>query len=117
MWINTPNARLAVGSKRGLRLNAAQGTLLRAVTGTLWVTIDNDPRDIVLDPGESFVVDTGQPLFVMAHGERATLDLCTDGLRREPRTPPAARSWLAALWSRRPQAAVAQSAWRGPAAA
>ena len=117
MWINTPNARLAVGARRGLRLNAAQGTLLRAVTGTLWVTIDNDPRDIVLDPGESFVVDTGQPLFVMALGERATLDLCTDGLRREPRTPPTARSWLAALWSRRPRAAVAQAAWRGPAAA
>ena len=115
MWINTPNARLAVDERRGLRLNAAQGTLLRAVKGTLWVTIDNDPRDIVLDPGESFVVDSHQPLFVMALGERATLDLCTQGAQREPRTPPRAPSWLGALWPRR-ASAVAQSGLRSAAA-
>ena len=117
MWINTPNARLAVGDRRGLRLNAARGTLMRAVTGTLWVTIDNDPRDIVLDPGASFVVDTEQPLFVMALGGKATLDLCTQGLRAESRTPPKAHAWLGALWSRRPAGAVAQMGLRGAAAA
>jgi hypothetical protein len=74
MWINSANARLAVDDRRGLRLNAARGTLLRSVRGTLWITIDNDPRDIVLDPGESFVVDTDEPLFAMALGGRATLD-------------------------------------------
>lgn len=117
MWINTPNARLAVGGRRGLRLNAARGTQLRAVTGTLWVTIDSDPRDIVLDPGQSFVVDTEQPLFVMALGDKATLDLCTQGLQRESRTPPVARSWLRALWAQRPTGAVAQVGLRGTAAA
>ncbi len=116
MWINTPHARLAVDGRRGLRLNAARDTLLRAVKGTLWVTIDNDLRDIVLDPGESFVVDSDQPLFVMALGERATLDVCTDSLRREPATPPQ-HSWLAGLWSRHPVGAVAQVGLRGPAAA
>jgi len=115
MWINTPNARLGVEERRGLRLNAARGTLLRAVRGTLWVTIDNDPRDIVLDPGESFIVDSDQPLFVMALGERATLDVCTHGLATEPRTP-APRPWLGALWPRR-VGTVAQMALRGPAAA
>ena len=117
MWINTPNARLSVGGRRGLRLNAGQGTLLRAVTGTLWVTIDNDPRDIVLDPGESFVVDTEQPLFVMALGDKATLDLCTQGLPSESRVPPQAHSWLGALWSRRANGAVARVGLRGAAAA
>ena len=112
MWINTPNARLAVSTQRGLRLNAAQGTLLRSVRGTLWVTIDNDARDIVLDPGESFVVDSNQPLFVMALGDRATLDLCSDGLAPEPRTP--AHAW--SRWARRPASAVAQLALRGTAA-
>jgi hypothetical protein len=115
MWINTPYARLAVGDRRGLRLNAARGTLLRAVKGTLWVTIDNDPRDIVLDPGESFVVDSDKPLFVMALGERATLDVCTETPTQEAHTPPH-RSWLAGLWSRRP-GAVAQLALRRTAAA
>lgn len=106
MWINTPNARLAVEARRGVRLNAARGTLLRAVRGTLWVTIDNDPRDIVLDPGESFVVDSDQPLFAMALGERATFDVCTVGVAPEPRTP-TPRPWLAALWSRRTGGTVA----------
>ena len=116
MWINTPNARLAVDTRRGLRLNAAQGTLLRSVRGTVWATIDNDPRDIVLDPGESFVVDSNQPLFVMALGDRATLDVCTASLLREPAAPPQ-HSWLAGLWSRRPAGVVAQVGLRGTAAA
>lgn len=115
MWINTPHARLAVGTQRGLRLNAARGTLLRAVKGTLWVTIDNDPRDIVLDPGESFAVDSDQPLFVMALGERATLDVCTETLLRDSRTPPQ-RAWLAGLWPRQPAGAVAQVGLHGAAA-
>ncbi|HSW26616.1 MAG TPA: DUF2917 domain-containing protein [Burkholderiaceae bacterium] len=116
MWINTPSARLAIDDRRGLRLNAARGTQLRTVKGTLWVTIDNDPRDIVLDPGESFVVDSDRPLFVMALGDRATLDVCTDSLLREPATPPR-HSWLAGLWSRPPAGAVAQVGLHGTAAA
>ncbi|HEX6722213.1 MAG TPA: DUF2917 domain-containing protein [Burkholderiaceae bacterium] len=112
MWINTPNARLAVGDQRGLRLNAARGTLLRAVKGTLWVTIDNDPRDIVLDPGESFTVDSDAPLFVMALGDKATLDVCGES-GRERRA--AAQAW--SLWPRRLQGAIAQVAVRGSAAA
>jgi hypothetical protein len=103
MWINTAHARLAVDERRGLRLNAARGTLLRAVRGTLWITIDNDPRDVVLDPGESFVVDSNERLFVMALGERATLDLCHEGPRREPHMPPRGLWW--ARWMRRPSAA------------
>lgn len=112
MWINTAHARLAVDKRRGLRLSAARGTQLRAVKGTLWVTIDNDPRDIVLDPGEHFEVDSDQPLFVMALGERATLDVCGT----PPERPTARPSWLAGLWSRR-AGTVAQVRLRAPAAA
>ena len=62
MWINTPHARLGLSARRALRLKDARGARLRAVQGTLWVTIDNDLRDIVLDAGESSVVDSDQPL-------------------------------------------------------
>jgi hypothetical protein len=112
MWINTAHARLAVDDRRGLRLNAARGTMLRAVKGTLWITIDNDQRDIVLDPGEQFAVDTDAPLFVMALGERATLDVCTEPPERRTPRP----SWLAGPWLRR-AGTVAQVALRRPAAA
>ena len=105
MWINTPNARLALAARRGLRLKDARGTRLRAVQGTLWVTIDNDLRDIVLDPGESFVVDSNQPLVVMPLGACATVEV-------KSATPAGAgtpNSWLHALWPRRADGAVAQS--------
>ena len=105
MWINTPNARLALAARRGLRLKDARGAKLRAVQGTLWVTIDNDLRDIVLDPGESFVVDSNSPLVVMPLGECATVDVKS---ATSAHTRPS-NSWLQALWPRRADGAVAQT--------
>ena len=103
MWINTPNARLAIAARRGLRLKDARGARVRAVQGTLWITIDNDVRDIVLDPGESFVVDSNRPLVVLPLGECATVDV------KSPPSPARRMGgWLRTLW---PQAgAVASSA-------
>jgi len=105
MWINTPNARLALAARRGLRLKDARGARLRAVQGTLWVTIDNDLRDIVLDPGETFEVDSNAPLVVMPLGECATVDV-KSAAQAAPRAP---SSWLHALWPRRADGAVAQT--------
>jgi len=76
MWINTSHARLPLTARRALRLTRAHGTQVRAVDGTVWITIDNDPRDIVLDAGESFIVDSGRDLVVLPIGERATVDVC-----------------------------------------
>ena len=105
MWINTPNARLALAARRGLRLKDARGAKLRAVQGTLWVTLDNDPRDIVLDPGQSFVVDSNSALVVMPLGDCATVDV------KSPPPPRARRagSWLHALWPQRPSGPVART--------
>jgi len=105
MWINTPNARLAIAARRGLRLKDARGARLRAVEGTLWVTIDNDLRDIVLDPGETFVVDSNRPLIVMPLGECATVDV-KSAVSADARP---LNSWLQALWPRRADGAVAQT--------
>jgi hypothetical protein len=102
MWINTPRARLAVGRRHALRLDAASGSTLRAVQGTLWITIDHDSRDIVLDPGEAFVVDSDRPLVVLALGsDCATLDLKSGPVTARPRP---VRSWLGALRRREPVA-------------
>jgi hypothetical protein len=105
MWINTPNARLALAARRGLRLKDARGARLRAVQGTLWVTIDNDLRDIVLDPGESFVVDSNRPLVVMPLGECATVDVKSAAQAGTG----ASSSWLQMLWPRRAGGAAAQT--------
>lgn len=93
MWINTPNARLDVAGTRSLRIDDARGARLRAVRGTLWVTMDADPRDIVLPPGEGFTIDSDAAVVVTALGECATVDV------RSPQRPP--RLW-ARLRSLRP---------------
>ena len=75
MWIDPPNARLELSARHPLRLDDARGTLLRAVQGTLWITLDDDPRDIVLDAGEQFVVDSGARLLVLPLSGVATVDV------------------------------------------
>jgi len=105
MWINTPNARLALAARRGLRLKDARGTRLRAVQGTLWITIDDDPRDIVLDPGQSFTVDSDRPLVVMPLGECATIDVKSPAATARGRWS----AWLQSLWPQHPTAATARA--------
>jgi hypothetical protein len=40
-----------------VRLPEARGTTLRVTRGTLWITLQNDLRDIVLEAGDSYVID------------------------------------------------------------
>jgi hypothetical protein len=40
-----------------LRMHDACGWTVHAVGGTLWITQDGDMRDIVLEAGQSFVID------------------------------------------------------------
>lgn len=121
MWIKTANARMALTARRPTRLNRACGATLRGLRGATWVTIDGDRRDIVLAPGDQFVVDSAQPLLVMSlHGEAvieviaaAAPQRCTAGHNVDPRLRHAAARWLRQAWARlaRPRS------WAGVAAA
>ena len=53
-------------AKRGLyRLpDETQQVTVRA--GTLWITQDNDPRDIILEPGQSFTPDAHRQVILYA---------------------------------------------------
>jgi len=42
-----------------VRLPEARGTTLRVTRGTLWMTLQDDTRDIVLEAGDSYVIDRG----------------------------------------------------------
>ena len=44
----------------------AAGVSLRCDRGNLWITLDNDPRDIVLRAGEVFVTDEHRRALVYA---------------------------------------------------
>lgn len=75
MWIATEHTRMQIDHGQSTRLVGARHARLRSAAGTLWITIDEDPRDIVLEAGESFEVDRGEGLLVCALGGPATLEL------------------------------------------
>lgn len=45
------------------------GVTLKCLSGRVWVTLDGDPRDVVLDQGQTFTVDRNQRTLVMALDE------------------------------------------------
>jgi len=40
-----------------VQLDGARGTKLRVTRGVLWITLENDLRDVVLSAGDTFTVD------------------------------------------------------------
>lgn len=76
MHIDIDQALLPLPGRTPLRLPDAFGSRLRSEAGTLWITFDHDHRDLVLEPGQSLVVDSHQPVMVTALGGRAVLGLC-----------------------------------------
>ena len=75
MLIDTTRTRLLLERGQSTRLTDARQAHLASAAGTLWVTIDNDPRDIVLEAGEGFDVKSSEPLLVCALGGPAVMDL------------------------------------------
>lgn len=75
MWIDTVMARLTLDTRRAVRLKRARGATLRGRCGTIWITIDGDPRDIVLEPGERFVVDSLHPVLLLPLSGTAIVDV------------------------------------------
>jgi len=55
-----------------VKLDGARGTTLRVTRGKLWITLENDTRDVVLQAGDVFTIDRGGLTLVEAQG-RATV--------------------------------------------
>ena len=68
--------------RQALRLENAQGTIIVVERGCLWVTLEHDPRDIVLGVGMRFEID--RPGRTVASAETdTTLRLLRPVSRRE----------------------------------
>jgi hypothetical protein len=53
--------------RRGLfKLPDAAGVQIECRSGSLWITLDDDPRDFVIEAGERFVTDQHRPVIVYA---------------------------------------------------
>ena len=55
------------------RLDGAKGLQVTAISGTVWLTQANDPRDIVLTRGQSFILDRKGRALVYALKEAGIL--------------------------------------------
>ena len=68
--IDLERAAITIHRTDVLRLPSARGRRIESVLGRIWVTIDDDPRDIVLDAGEGFSVDRDSDVMISAlHGD------------------------------------------------
>jgi len=75
MLIDTAQTRLLLQRGQTSRLADARCARLTSAAGTLWITVDHDVRDIVLEPGQGFTVPTGEQVTISALSGPAVLDV------------------------------------------
>lgn len=56
------------------RLHVGAGNRVTAIRGTTWLTIDGDPRDIILVPGDTHAFERAGRVMVQALGGDALLN-------------------------------------------
>ena len=67
--MNSNDLKLTSTSLRNgeaLHLQRALGQRIEALVGRVWITMDGDLRDIVLDAGEGFTVDRATGVLISA---------------------------------------------------
>lgn len=93
--------RICLPQRESLVLNNAEGTTISVDSGCLWVTMERDPRDIVLLPGMSFAIDRSGRTVIAAEDD-SRFRLLSDAATATPASR--AAEWLAsraARWARR----------------
>ncbi|HYD97682.1 MAG TPA: DUF2917 domain-containing protein [Noviherbaspirillum sp.] len=90
MELNPAGDTLLLRGSQHLRLEHAHGWTVRALAGAVWIVQDGDIRDIVLEAGDSVLLDRDAPATFSAFGE-ARLCIARDANRCQPqRVIPAA---------------------------
>jgi hypothetical protein len=66
MTTDTSRFHLSLAKRTIVTLPDAAGVGVECRSGSVWVTLDNDPRDVVLAPGERFEGDQHRRMLVSA---------------------------------------------------
>jgi hypothetical protein len=69
MRVNAPPFRVSLAWEHPLTVSDGKGTCITARRGAVWITIDDDLRDIVLESGESFLLEKSERVIVQAIGK------------------------------------------------
>ena len=82
-----------IDPRRGLTLSDAAGREVTCLTGTVWLTMEGDPRDVVLEAGASFVIDRdGLTILAAQAPSEVTVSV--------PNQPRGWRAWIADYFNR-----------------
>jgi hypothetical protein len=100
MRIESPASRICLLGRETLRLTRGKGETIVCRTGAVWITVDHDRRDTILEPGQSFTLDSDESVLVHA------FEASTVGVIASPR--PAPRAWGSAWGWRTPLARLAR---------
>jgi len=79
MDIRIDSPVIEVHPRRLVRLQVGAGRHLTNVRGTAWITLDGDPRDVILEPGDSHTFERSGRVVVQALGGDAEL-VAEDGI-------------------------------------
>jgi hypothetical protein len=93
MRVNAPPFRVSLQWDHPLTVTDGQGTCITARRGAVWITIDNDVRDVVLESGESFLLEKRERVIVQAIGKAEVVVAPPPAAPR--RAPPALAQRLA----------------------
>jgi len=66
MQLETNAPLLILQAGEVVALNDAAGTRVQTRCGTVWVTEENDPKDHIVGPGDSFVLARGGRTVIQA---------------------------------------------------
>ena len=85
-----------------VQLDGARGTTLRVTRGRLWITLERDLRDIVLEAGDTYTIDRGGLTVIEAQGDATVCVLArhVDEIRMRGRRPSLAglvAGWLGSV--------------------
>ena len=75
---------LTLAHKAMFSVSDAAGVQILCRSGSLWITLDNDTRDIVLDAGDSFLSTEHRQAIIYAM-ETSSLTLSAERALQEPR--------------------------------
>ena len=96
MQVNAPPFRVSLRWGRPLTVSDGKGTCITARRGAVWITQDNDLRDVVLSSGESFMLEQPALAIVQAF-DSAEIVVNPPASRRPAQSPARAQRLLQAV--------------------
>ncbi len=73
MDLQIAHASIELRPREPVRLHVGAGHRMTGISGSTWLTIDRDPRDIILEPGDTHAFVRPGHVMVQALGGNALL--------------------------------------------